>query len=245
VTPLAAVALGYVARAALAAVLARRVPVLRPVAFGCVVMAALYPVSVWTPLWLRAGACVAWPGVPVAMALAGTKSPGQRPTAAPLVCSRPLDLGRRGRVKAGFASLFTHAEDLSYPGPLTLPARVAVVYLVAGIVAALTYVPLHAAYVLALLASRWAAVALTVWAVARPSPMSRALRLAHTIPAIGLACGVVAGAWPLVQLGGLAAVAHRWDLARWETGACLVLQALAMVWAARQSAFVSSNASKS
>ncbi len=199
-----ALLLAYVARALLAVVLARRCPALRPVALGCVLLAALDVPASWGPPWLRAGACVAWPAAPLAMAAWG-------PTRGATGCTAEA-AGRRWPARK-------------------LPHAIALVYLLAGALAAASYGPAHAVYVGALLASRWGAVLVLAALVYRHGRPRTALSLAASIPAIGLACGVAAGAWPLAQDGGLAAVARGWGLARAETWAALGLQALAMVWA--------------
>lgn len=222
--------------ALLAIAAARRVPALRAGAALAVSMLVVDCGALWPAPWLRIARHVAWPGLLLAGAAWGLRvanceieqfvnlrinGPKKRrardaspePSASP---DAPAPYGGptgRAERRSGGASLF-------------LPRALLGGYLAAALLA-LAWRP---AYPALLVGGRVLAVGVVVALLARGRPRTWA-QLAAVLPAIGLAVGVVAGAWPLAQ-AGLAAVAAGWHLARLETAATMLATAgaIAAAW---------------
>lgn len=204
--------LARLALAALAVAAARGRPALRPAAAVQVAL-ALLAAGAWAPPWVSAGRHVLWPGVLVAGAAwalwkdegLGSGPRKRRPHPSPWTgCRAPC-------------APTNDADPVTASPTPTAPSRLAQAillgYLLAAVAVAATYAPGRG--VPAALAARLAAVAVLVALLLRRRPSTWA-QLAAVAPAIGLAIGVVAGAWPLVQAGG-EAVRAGWGLARLET----------------------------
>lgn len=201
---------GYAALSILATVCARRVSALRGVAACFATWAALDAVT--GPLWLRAGVCVAWPGAAVALAVWALKDngPGSDPPG-PLSTASGYQVSNLPRLRT-VRSCARRAlpESLNCTAHAELWQAIAVLYLGAGCVAAVTYAFGHRAPYHAMLpAARALPVILAALAmVARRWPRTWAQRAA-VAPAAGLACGVVLGVWALLP-AGLDVVRGQW-----------------------------------
>jgi drug/metabolite transporter (DMT)-like permease len=141
-----------------------------------------------------------------------------------LVSQPPDDVSRNAA-----ALLSDEAERAAKP-PLRFAQALLSGYLLAAVYAAATYAPGRG--VPAALAARGVAVAVLAALLLRRRPRTWA-QLAATLPALGLAVGVVVGAWPLARAGA-EALAASWGLARAETWATMAATAGAVMMARRR-----------
>lgn len=199
------VLVGYVARALVARIAARRVPALRPVAVAHVTLVVLDALT-WGPLWTRAGQIVAWPGVGLALLAWGLRQ-------------------SREEVDDPATRLTISAFCSNAPRLLLLG------YALAGLLTAATYVPFHVVYLVALPASRIASVAIVSALLVRRWPETWT-EYACVIPAAGSAVGVLLG-WGVLLPAGPVVAAAGWGLARFESSITSVLEVIAIMWAAR------------
>lgn len=233
--------LAYLARAIVAALVARRAPTLRPLVAASAASALLAVVdAAGSPSW-RAGAAVALPGVGLALAAWGVEREAAR-----LVPDMPSGAGAAPiDVDAAPVALWKVAESPPDGWPIrrrmrelaagfhppTLPALLALGYLLTAALSAICYRSTHIIYALALPASRILPVALVALYLAR-RPLPRTwLARAACVPVVASVAGTVGGVW---TLGGLPAIAAGWGLARAETWAALCVSVGAMWMAGRE-----------